>query len=298
MRWSVLVVLESAAVLALLIGTTVAAEELSPPTGIAVRQLEYGSTGTLIVSWESPVPYDAVELFVDGEPADGEADGAADTARVQAAPGEHEFGVMGVVGSKTSALAAATFVVLEASPITEPILNLICEFLPEQGGSLLLRWESGADEWVAGRLQLPRLKTVVEIEAGATEATIAASPDGEPQVVELTFRNADNYYSPFYTPLCTARLPTFLRGDCDGSARLNITDPIYTLNHLFRGGERWFCDDACDVNDDGAVNISDPVAALNYLFAGGSPPPFPGPGECGPDLTPDLLGGVCACSLD
>jgi hypothetical protein len=284
--------------LALLVGTTPAAEELSPPTSVVVHQLEYGPTSTLIISWESAASYDAVKLFVDGEAADGEADGAANVARVQAVPGEHEFGVMGVVGEKTSSPAVATFVVLDASPITEPIRNLTCEFLPEQGGRLVLRWEPGAEEWVAGRVQLPRLKAIVEIEAGATEAIVAASPDGEPQVVELTFRNADNYYSPFYTPLCTARLPTFLRGDCDGNSRLNITDPIYTLNHLFRGGERWFCDDACDANDDGELNISDPIALLNYLFASGRPPAFPGPRECGPDLTPDLLGGICICPLD
>ena len=79
--------------------------------------------------------------------------------------------------------------------------------------------------------------------------------------------------------------------------RTTTTDPIYTLHHLFRGGDRWFCDDACDVNDDGVVDISDPIAELHYLFKGGRPPSFPGPRECGQDLTPDLLGGICSCSL-
>jgi hypothetical protein len=49
------------------------------------------------------------------------------------------------------------------------------------------------------------------------------------------------------------------------------------------------CRDAADANDDGKIDISDPIRILRHLFQGGEPPapPFPGPG---PDPTADDLG--------
>jgi hypothetical protein len=83
--------------------------------------------------------------------------------------------------------------------------------------------------------------------------------------------------------------PYFRRGDTDGDGRVQITDPIRTLNALFTGGEAIGCEDAADANDDGTVNIADPVFTLNWLFLGGPPPPSPGPLRCGPDPTEDAL---------
>jgi hypothetical protein len=83
--------------------------------------------------------------------------------------------------------------------------------------------------------------------------------------------------------------PYFRRGDTDGDGRVQITDPIHTLNALFTGGEAIACEDAADANDDGTVNIADPVFTLNWLFLGGPPPPSPGPLRCGPDPTEDAL---------
>jgi hypothetical protein len=83
-------------------------------------------------------------------------------------------------------------------------------------------------------------------------------------------------------------LDLFLRGDSNGDASVNISDPVYLLNHLFRGGPGPSCLDAADGNDDGHANLADAVYVLNALFRGGDdpPPPFP---EAGPDPTPDSL---------
>ena len=69
---------------------------------------------------------------------------------------------------------------------------------------------------------------------------------------------------------------------------MNISDPQFTLNYLFRGGEPPPCRDAADANDDGRINLTDPVAILQVLFRGESalPEPFTAPGE---DPTPDEL---------
>jgi hypothetical protein len=88
----------------------------------------------------------------------------------------------------------------------------------------------------------------------------------------------------------TGSEPVFLRGDGDGLAPINITDPIYVLNFLFSGGDPPPCPDAADGDDVSGLNITDPIRVLNFLFAGGPPPPAPGPETCGPDPTPDELG--------
>ncbi len=69
----------------------------------------------------------------------------------------------------------------------------------------------------------------------------------------------------------------FIRGDCDQSQRLNITDPIFTLEFLFADGREPVCFDACDSNDSERVDIADPIYTLLYLFADGAEPrpPFP-----------------------
>ena len=78
----------------------------------------------------------------------------------------------------------------------------------------------------------------------------------------------------------------FIRAEVTGDERLDISDPVATLNFLFLGAQVSVCLDAVDADDSGVVNISDAVYGLNFLFLGGMPPPPPVPGR-GPDPTPD-----------
>jgi hypothetical protein len=80
----------------------------------------------------------------------------------------------------------------------------------------------------------------------------------------------------------------FIRGDVDATGQLQLTDPVRTLDHLFRGGAGPACRDRMDSNDDGGVDVSDAVYTLLFLFGGGSAPPAPFP-AAGPDPTPDGL---------
>ncbi len=58
------------------------------------------------------------------------------------------------------------------------------------------------------------------------------------------------------------------------------TDAILILESVFLGGRKLPCEDAADVNDNGRVDLSDAVAILNHLFRSGPPPaaPYPAPG--------------------
>jgi hypothetical protein len=80
--------------------------------------------------------------------------------------------------------------------------------------------------------------------------------------------------------------PTFIRGNANADASINITDGIYILNYLFLGGPRPPCLDAADANNDSTVNITDGIYVLNFLFLGGLKPPAPHP-ACGPDSGDD-----------
>ena len=80
----------------------------------------------------------------------------------------------------------------------------------------------------------------------------------------------------------------FLRGDCQHSGIVDVTDAIHGLSYLFIGGVEITCQDACDVDDSGQLDVSDPIYTLSFLFIGGDRPTAPFP-EVGRDPTLDEL---------
>jgi len=82
----------------------------------------------------------------------------------------------------------------------------------------------------------------------------------------------------------------FHRGDANGDGEVNVTDPVFTLRHLFQGERAPSCLEAADTNNDAQVGITDAVAALDFLFQGGPAPAPPGPAACG--LDPDSFGSA------
>ncbi|MEM7232785.1 MAG: PEP/pyruvate-binding domain-containing protein, partial [Planctomycetota bacterium] len=80
----------------------------------------------------------------------------------------------------------------------------------------------------------------------------------------------------------------FNRGDTDSNHRLELSDAVRVLRHLFLGAPPPPCEDAADADDDGRLSLSDPLLVLNHLFFRGVP--LPPPGNCGVDNTIDELG--------
>jgi hypothetical protein len=70
----------------------------------------------------------------------------------------------------------------------------------------------------------------------------------------------------FYVPSC-------MPGDANADAKANVTDVIYLINYLFKGGPPPQPILTCgDIQCDGKVNVSDVIFMINYLFKGGPAP--------------------------
>ena len=83
----------------------------------------------------------------------------------------------------------------------------------------------------------------------------------------------------------------FMRGDANDDGKLDVSDTVFTADHLFRGGPEPSCLEALDGNDDSEVDVSDAIVTLiDLFFPAGSVSVAPPRLECGQDPTPDGLG--------
>jgi hypothetical protein len=64
----------------------------------------------------------------------------------------------------------------------------------------------------------------------------------------------------------------YITGDANGDKIVNITDVVYLINFLFKGGSAPAPILSGDVNYDGKLTVSDVVYLINYLFKGGPKP--------------------------
>ena len=132
--------------------------------------------------------------------------------------------------------------------------------------------------------------TVGRTAGGTLIFTTRTGSTGEP-IAPTVYRELINPITttlgdpPLSTEVCDILMKAvpeapFIRCDANGDGDVNISDPVWLLNELFRGGPPSLCPIARDCNNDGDVNITDAIYALLYLFGGGPTPPLPFP-ECG-----------------
>ncbi len=83
----------------------------------------------------------------------------------------------------------------------------------------------------------------------------------------------------------------FCRGDANIDRQVDISDAVFLLQYLFKGGQTPWCEDAADANDDGSLDISDPIRTLLYLFSDNPNVDIlvPGPVTIATDPTMDTL---------
>ena len=93
-------------------------------------------------------------------------------------------------------------------------------------------------------------------------------------------------------------LGPFLRGDPNDDGKVNIADPIWIINELFRSGPETACQIAADANADGGVDLADATYIISYQFLGGDAPsaPFPDCGVVAPEDAGDLTCGAAQSS--
>jgi hypothetical protein len=72
----------------------------------------------------------------------------------------------------------------------------------------------------------------------------------------------------------------FIRGDANVDGRLDLGDPIWLIDELFRDGPIGACRLAKDANGDADADVSDVVYLIGYLFREEQAPPEPFP-SCG-----------------
>ncbi|UCB51706.1 MAG: hypothetical protein JSV10_06880 [Candidatus Zixiibacteriota bacterium] len=67
-------------------------------------------------------------------------------------------------------------------------------------------------------------------------------------------------------------------GDANGDGEVGLSDVVYFINYLYKGGPAPQCDpvtDCGDPNVDGVVDVADCLYVINYLYKGGPPPGNP-----------------------
>ena len=64
----------------------------------------------------------------------------------------------------------------------------------------------------------------------------------------------------------------YIRGDANNDSKLTVSDVVYLINYLFKGGPLPVRSYTADNNCDGKTSVSDVVYLINYLFKGGPPP--------------------------
>ena len=61
---------------------------------------------------------------------------------------------------------------------------------------------------------------------------------------------------------------SFVRGDANVDASVDLSDGVLILQYLFQGGRELDCLDSGDADDSGSLDLSDAVYDFNYLFLG------------------------------
>ncbi len=78
------------------------------------------------------------------------------------------------------------------------------------------------------------------------------------------------------SPFLVAHLRLYECADANGDGSISISDAVYIISYIFKGGPAPVPVMAADANCDYTINIMDPIYLINYIFRGGN-------GPCDPD---------------
>ncbi len=213
------------------------------------------------------------------------------------------FTVEGPRGATTRAATTRNGAILVGTSPVPPVEDLAAEVrevepaLPAGGAEPVggardqvvhLSW-TNAGAYSSIRIERNALEAAV-LSGDATEFIDEDAGAGMPRYRVIPMRDGLEAFPAIATALPRGVPGTFIRGDANSDDRVNLSDPISILDHLFRGGPQPRCLDAADADDSGRLDLSDPISLLQRLFQGAIPLPAPGPRAPWFDPTSDGLG--------
>ena len=121
------------------------------------------------------------------------------------------------------------------------------------------------------------------------EVSVSVPTSILPGVYTVTVVNRpDNKESNTDSVTILTPLPRFIRGDANLDEVVEIGDAVRILLHTFVQVSAT-CEEAMDVDDNGALDQTDAIRVLEYVFRNGDEPPTPF-SSCGTDTDGDALG--------
>lgn len=223
--------------------------------------------------------YERILVRVDGEERDPLDGKAVELVLEGLALGEHEVVLEPECGAgmDPSEPVGLKVTLVEAPPTVSPPTGFACRFVYSDYTRITATWKN-VDE--------PRYAEVYVIDAQGSERLIQTL-SGKAEGINVDGTKAGDsiglraYFelagACFFGEMATC-VPTrppgfkYLTADCDGNSNLDLTDAIFSLDFLFRGGDEPPCLAACDSNRDVKFDLADPIYVLNHLFLSGPEP--------------------------
>jgi len=257
---------------------------------------EEGKRDVLISFLPGESPYDGIGATLDGAELPALPGNANELYLQNLEPGVHEVVLVGDCGDGGISTPSRYqfYVVPEGIEATSPSA-VESRFVDEDYSRITVSWTNTAEPLVHEVFLVDeegRYRYALTVSARAAAANVEGAREGI-RVAVISFFQAGTfaYFSePVLSDPAPPPLTRFLRGDCDGNDNLDLTDAIFTLNRLFKGGEDSACLVGCDSNSDNRYDLADAVFTLNHLFLGG-PQPEGGYPEC--EKAPEELRPLC-----
>lgn len=108
-----------------------------------------------------------------------------------------------------------------------------------------------------------------------TSIAFTNKPGGNDYHYRARARDAENQWSEYSFPITVHVKRRYVCGDADSNENVNVSDAVYIITYVFKGGHAPDPLDAGDSNCDSSVNVSDAVHLINYIFKGGPEPCCP-----------------------
>ncbi len=99
-------------------------------------------------------------------------------------------------------------------------------------------------------------------------------PPGE-YFYEVRARDDEQQWSPYSNVVRIAFELSFHCGDADGDDAVNVSDAVFTIDYIFKGGQAPDPLESGDANGDGSISVADAVYVIAFIFKGGPEPVCP-----------------------